>query len=398
MLKDSLTEALQHVQGFIYPNELNLLWSVVIVVYPYVTGLVAGAFIMASLVRVFNIHKLEPIYDLSLLAALAFLLVAPLPLLVHLGHPERCFEVMMTPHLTSPMAIFGFVYAWYLMAVLLLELWLDYRKDFVVWGRTTPGFRGWLYRVLTLGISDVSKPALDLDDRMGRTITVIGIPSAFLLHGYVGFIFGSIKANPWWGTVLMPIIFIFSAIVSGISLMLFLYVILSRIRKREIGMDCLETIGKCLFYALVVDASIESLDWIHRLYEAEESIDVLVLLASGKLFYSFLLVQVFLGTILPLAFLGWMEISHRPSGRGRKLLYFFSSILVLVGVFAMRWNVVIGGQLFSKSLRGFTTYKLELIGQEGLLISIVLLLLPFGILAVLLNFFDPWRRKTELKA
>ena len=38
---------------------------------------------------------------------------------------------MMTPHLTSPMAIFGFVYAWYLMAVLLLELWFDYRRDFV---------------------------------------------------------------------------------------------------------------------------------------------------------------------------------------------------------------------------------------------------------------------------
>ena len=162
-------------------------------------------------------------------------------------------------------------------------------------------------------------------------------------------------------------------------------------------MDCLETIGKFLFYALVVDAAIESLDWIHRLYEAEESIDVLVLLASGKLFYSFLLVQVFLGTVLPLICLGWMEISHRPSGRVRKLLYFFSSLLILVGVFAMRWNVVIGGQLFSKSFRGFTTYKLELIGQEGLLISIVLLLLPFGILAGLLKFFDPWRRKAELE-
>ncbi len=128
-------------QGYIYPNDVSLWWSVVIVLYPYITGLVAGAFILASLVRVFKVKALEPIYHLSLLTSLAFLLVAPLPLLVHLGHPERCYEVMMTPHLSSPMAIFGFVYAWYLMAVLLLELWFEYRHDFVLWVQRERGLK-----------------------------------------------------------------------------------------------------------------------------------------------------------------------------------------------------------------------------------------------------------------
>ena len=139
-----------HFEGYVYPNEATQqpLWSVLIVLYPYITGLVAGAFIMASLVRVFNVKALEPVYRLSLLTAFAFLLCAPLPLLFHLGHPERCFEVMMTPHLTSPMAIFGFVYAWYLMAVLLLELWFDYRRDFVEWSESTPGFQGMLLSAL----------------------------------------------------------------------------------------------------------------------------------------------------------------------------------------------------------------------------------------------------------
>jgi predicted membrane protein len=70
-------------------------------------------------------------------------------------------------------------------------------------------------------------------------------------------------------------------------------------------------------------------------------------------------------------------------------MYFISSILILLGVFAMRWNVVIGGQLFSKSLRGFTSYKMELAGQEGWVVSLALLLLPFFILAVLLKYFLP---------
>jgi predicted membrane protein len=190
--------ALPHFEGYAYPNEAtpHPLWSVLIVLYPYITGLVAGAFIMASLVRVFSVEALRPVYRLSLLTAFAFLLCAPLPLLFHLGHPERCFEVMITPHLTSPMAIFGFVYAWYLMAILLLELWFDYRRDFVEWGRTTPGFRGFVYRMFALGVTDVSEPATKLDHRIGHILSIVGIPSAFLLHGYVGFIFGSVKANP----------------------------------------------------------------------------------------------------------------------------------------------------------------------------------------------------------
>src|SRR4051794_12175141 len=148
---EAVAEALPHIDGYVYPNEQNFLWSVLIVVYPYITGLVAGAFIMASFVRVFNVKALEPVYRLSLLTALAFLPAAPLPLLFHLGHPERCMEMMLTPHLSSRMAMFGFVYAWYLMAVLLLELWLDYRRDFVEWSTQHTGFKKLLYNVLTVG-------------------------------------------------------------------------------------------------------------------------------------------------------------------------------------------------------------------------------------------------------
>ena len=186
------------VAGFMYPNEAELQWSVLIVLYPFLTGLVAGAFILASLERVFKVDAVKPTYRLALLTALAFLLVAPLPLQLHLGHPERSFEMYLTPHRSSAMAMFGFVYLWYLMVVLMLEIWLDYRRDIVTLSQTSSGWRRWVYRVLTLGSDNISERSLQIDDRVGWIITVIGIPSAFLLHGYVGFIFGSVKANPWW--------------------------------------------------------------------------------------------------------------------------------------------------------------------------------------------------------
>src|SRR5664279_2951942 len=173
------------VEGFMYPNEVELQWSVLIVLYPFLTGLVAGAFILASLERVFQVQEVKPTYRLALLTALAFLLVAPLPLQLHLGHPERSYEMYLTPHKTSAMAMFGFVYLWYLMAVLVLEIWLDYRRDIVVLSQSTTGFKRLIYRAMTLGSSNISENALRIDERVGWVITLIGVPSAFLLHGYV---------------------------------------------------------------------------------------------------------------------------------------------------------------------------------------------------------------------
>jgi Ni/Fe-hydrogenase subunit HybB-like protein len=389
-LDPALPATLVHMDGFAYPNELTLLWSVLIVVYPYVTGLVAGAFIMASLVRVFEVKALEPVYRLSLLTSFAFLLVAPLPLLFHLGHPERCLNIMITPHLSSPMAMFGFVYAWYIMAVILLELWFEYRHDLVAWSQTAPGFKGVLYRLLTVGVHDLSAPALRLDHRISRVVTLVGIPSAFLLHGYVGFIFGSIKANPWWGNVLMPIIFIFSAIVSGIALCVFLYVGLHWLRRTTPDAPCLDAMGKFLFFALVIDFAIELLDWVHRLYAADESIHILREMAREKLFETLLIMQVCLGTAVPFLLLGSLQLFRQRISPGvRRRFCFVSAILILLGVLAMRWNVVIGGQLFSKSLRGLMSYKIEPTGHEGWLMSLFLLVLPFGILGGLLKLFLP---------
>ena len=376
-------------QGYIYPNEFELHWQLLIVLYPYVTGLVAGAFILASLERVFNVKEVQPTYRLALLTALAFLLVAPLPLLAHLGHPERSHEIFLTPNRKSAMAMFGFVYAWYLTVVLLLEIWFEYRRDLVIWARGERGVKKWMHYALTLGSTDLSERALRFDDNAGRWITIIGIPSAFLLHGYVGFIFGSVKANPWWSSVLMPVVFLFSAIVSGIALVLVIYLVTSLIRWKPVDMKCADKLASFLFFAIIVDGSLEMLDFIHRLYESEESIGILRELIATKLFISLAIVQLLLGTVGPILMLAITRFS-RAQPELKRLIYFVAAALVLVGVFSTRWNVVIGGQLFSKSLRGLTVYKLQIGGLEGLLYGMALLALPFLILYVLIRVLPPW--------
>ena len=384
-----LSELSQEVTGFIYPNELEIHWSILIVVYPYITGLVAGAFILASLVQVFNVKEVQPTYRLALLTALAFLLIAPLPLQFHLGHPERAFEIFLTPQLGSAMAMFGFVYLWYLMAVLLLEIWFEYRKDLIVWSKGGKAPMKWIYRGLSLFSSDISEAAVAFDKKAIQVITVIGIPSAFILHGYVGFIFGSVKANPWWSSVLIPIVFLMSAIVSGIALVIFLYMVITPLRGEGINMRCLDKITSYLFYAVIVDFTLEALDFIHRLYESEESIKILLKLVTDKLFVSLWVIQILLGMLIPLGIMVVVKSLKLPEEL-RKLFYFISVILIQLGIFATRWNIVIGGQLFSKSFRGLTTYKMEVAGIEGLLTAIALLILPFIVLAILLKILPAW--------
>ena len=378
------------VDGFMYPNEVELQWSILIVLYPFITGLVAGAFILASLERVFNVQAVKPTYRLALLTALAFLLVAPLPLQLHLGHPERSFEMLLTPHTTSAMAMFGFVYIWYLMVVLLVEIWLEYRCELVLACRGSRGLTRLMYRVLTLGSDNISPASLRIDDRVGRLVTIVGIPSAFLLHGYVGFIFGSIKANPWWSTPMMPIVFIFSAMVSGIALVLVLYVAIAWLRRTAVDMPCVDSVARYLFYAFLVDFSLEMIDLIHRIYEADESFRALDFMVKTRLFTSQIVLQIGLGTLVPLAILAATQVLEMSS-KTRVRLYVAASLLTLVGIFAMRWNVVIGGQLFSKSFLGYTTYKMGFATREGLLPAILLMILPFGILAALLKLLPPWK-------
>ena len=382
------------VEGFMYPNEVELQWSVLIVLYPFLTGLVAGAFILASLERVFQVQAVKPTYRLALLTALAFLLVAPLPLQLHLGHPERSYEMYLTPHRTSAMAMFGFVYMWYLMAVLVFEIWLDYRRDIVVLSQSTTGWKRLIYRMMTLGSSNISKHALEVDERVGWVVTLIGIPSAFLLHGYVGFIFGSIKANPWWSSPLMPVVFIFSAMVSGIAAVMLLYMLMTWSRGETIDMRCVDTVARYLFYIFIIDFSLEMLDLIHRIYEADESFRSLDFMVHTKLYMSHIVVQIMLGTVTPILLLALTQVL-KLGEMTRKRIYAVAGCLTLIGIFAMRWNVVIGGQLFSKSFLGYTTYKMGLVTREGLLMAVVLTVLPLVILWVLVKLLPPWPEKNS---
>ncbi len=379
--------------NFVFPNEAVVEWDLLIVIYPFITGLVAGAFIVSSLYHVFGVKQLKPVARFSLVTALAFLLVAPIPLTVHLGRPERALEMFLRPNFTSAMSGFGFIWMLYLLLVL-AEVWLVFRPDIIRYAQTATGGKRAVYMVLTLGVYDTSEATMASDRRLIKVLAFIGIPAAMLLHGYVGFIFGAIKANPWWSTPLMPLIFLVSAIVSGIALLIVLYVAVTKIRKATLDHGCINSMALWLGGFLSLAIVIEGLEILSRLYESEESWAIISQLITERLAVSYLGIQYLFGMILPIIILGAVAIINLKP-KLKLFLQVFAGVAILIGVFAMRWNVVIGGQLVSKSLRGFSTYTPPLLGENGILMAAAILALPFVLFAAITYFIPPWKEGTE---
>lgn len=379
--------------GYLFPNDLHILWGLMIVMYPYITGLVAGAFILSSLYHVFQRDELRPIGRLALVASLGFLLFAPATLLLHLGHPERCFNIMVTPNSSSAMAMFGFIYAAY-MALLLAEIWLVHREDIIMLAARSQGIKRTFYKVLALGVYDIGDEAKHVDHRVLIILAGLGIPGAALLHGYVGFIFGAVKANAWWSTPLMPIIFLCSAIVSGIAMVIILYQIGMKFSGRKIDAPCMQSLARWLWMFVIISVTLELLEIMTLAYEAAEEWEVIGPLLGNQLAFSFIGIQLIAGALIPIILLGVVVLMSRYlTNQIRNTLCFVASLLLLLQVFAMRWNVVIGGQIFSKSFRGYREgHSPGLFEKEGVVLAILIFVLPLVFIAVfnrVLPVFEP---------
>ena len=374
--------------GWVYPNETVFEWSVLIAVYPYLTGLVAGAFTVSSLYQVFGFAKLKPVAHLALLTSLCCMIFVPTPLLLHLGHPERAFNSTITPHLTSAMAAFGFFASFY-VALLVLEGWFAYRPFIVQQAQARTDLLGRFYRLLTLGSYDLSENAMRHDRKWIFALACIGIPAAHGLHGYVGFMYGSLKSREWWSSDLMPVIFLFSAIISGVSLLAVLYVGTCKMRKIPVDLGCLKGLAYTIWAFIMVALVLEGLEFANIVYKGREGVEMIMHYVTGPLLIPYFILQFAVGAITPFLWLSYM-IWRGTTGKALIVGVTVCACLVLFSVFMMRWNVVIGGQEISKTGKGLLSYQMHFGGKEGALVAILLTLAPMGLLYVLTRLFPPW--------
>ena len=148
---------------------------------------------------------------------------------------------------------------------------------------------------------------------------------------------------------------------------------------------------------MIIAVVLELMDLLSLAYEQTDRWAAIKDLIAGPLWYTYVIAQNLvcaLGSFLLLALTVLFKLPRKLSN----LLVFLTSGLLLIQVVLMRWNVVIGGQLVSKSYRGYTSFMPGFLEKEGILVAALIFILPFLILRQfdkIFPFFPASRQNTS---
>ena len=303
-------------------------WGLWVAEYTYFIGLSAGAFLLSTLVYVFNVRRLEKVGKLALLVALVTLFAAMFLIFLDLGHPERAWKLMFSTNFSSIMGWMIWLYTAYFI-LLLVEFWFALRGDLAEWST-----RSALARFLTFGRRDTSAVALAADRRTLRTLGSIGVPLAIAFHGGVGALFGVLGSRPYWNSGLTPIVFLVGALLSGGALLTFVTALFDPNQGTEEHRDLVLFLGKIVLGLLAFDVLLEWADYSISYYASIPAhVDALRLVLFGPYWWVFWVVHLGLGVIIP----AYLLIVGRRSLRNVAAAGF----LIAVTFIAVRLNILI---------------------------------------------------------
>lgn len=369
-----------------FASELE--WGPTIPQYFFFTGVSAAAFLISSLTYVFGKRRYEPIAGLALILALTVLLAAPLNLIADLAQPGRFYSLLFRFNWTSPMSWGVFLLTLYPLLNALEGLFV-FRAGFArAASSKPPGFTQRLYRLLALNTLEVSPRTQERDNRAAKILGMLGIPMALAVHGYTGFILFFAVGRPLWNTPLMPVIFLVSAVVSGLGIMILLGWLMARNKAGKPMWGLLESLGILLGWSILGDLLLRGL-WHGLAYAADREVYAPVLrFLFREHFFTSVVVELGLALILPAL------VMLTPRLRQVRPLFLSSAFLAAAGVWLFRWTTVIGGQEIPKI--GSIPHSLsvsywggkgvmQVIGNWGLWLA----------LFILFTWFFPWSSSKE---
>lgn len=369
------------------------IWGLPIVIYPFLSGLMAGAFVIDSLSHLFGFKQFDPVAKLAATVSFAMVLLAAAAPLVDTLQPSRAvWELYVRDHFPySPLGVFIVIWTLYVI-LMLFEMYYDYRLDNIERSKKG-GLRGAIPKFLTFGRTSVSQESLKKDKKALFLISAIGVPLAFAFHGYIGFVFGAIKAHALWESSVMMLMFITSAIVSGAATVIFFYVIGYSFysKKNKVNLETLNALGIFTIFAILLDLFLDLVDKLYsvRAYTSGEVFHgwQLVYNWGGVLSINYHIYQILIGLFVPLILLLFKQV------RQSKFLMIIVALLINFGVWEMRYNTVIGGQLLPKISQGTIIFKAPWLGFDGILSGIGLLCLGLVFFFVLAWLFG-WEENT----
>ncbi|MDE3131876.1 MAG: polysulfide reductase NrfD [Acidobacteriota bacterium] len=285
-------------------------WGLYITSFAFFVGLSAGGLIMASASEVFGIKSLRPLSRIGVLSAAACVLIAAIEIIPDLGRPERVWELFRYPNWTSPM----------IWDIIIITLYLVFAVvDLIVMTR-----RG----------MDGAQRARRL-----RIMACVGLPGAVMLHTITAWIFGLQFARPFWNTALMAPLFVTSAILSGTAMIALVALAAQRFGSMQLAPETWSALRKLIATTLLVDLFMVGAEYVTIIWgNTPRELAVLNMILPGGSWQWVFWLEWIVGGVIPLLLI-WVPRRRRPWHTG------IAAALVLVGVFAFRIELVVGGLL-----------------------------------------------------
>ena len=229
---------------------VSIYWGLYIVNFVFFIGVSAGGIIVGALAYAVGIERFRPVARIAELMAISCLILATLFIFVSIGAPDRFYFLFLYGRLGSPLIWDVLIVLAYLALALVLG-YFGTRADLVRCMDAMPK-RRWLYRLLALGYTDLSPKALDRDRRILKVLAIVSIPAAVLLHSITAWILGVVKARVTWHTSLLGPLFVVSAVVSGLALVIVSAIVARSLLGFRIRRETVVDLGKLLAFSIPV--------------------------------------------------------------------------------------------------------------------------------------------------
>jgi len=172
-------------------------------------------------------------------------------------------------------------------------------------------------------------------------LAVVGMGLSMLHQSSLGAVYGVLKARPLWYRPDVSVLFIFSAVVAGMSMTVFVSMLSARLSKKIVVDDSLlERVAAFIGWALVGYLYFRFWDALAMTYTYYPGrTEGLGLLTKGPLSFNFWVGEMLLGILIPMILLLNGRTRRQPVWRMLALA------MVVGGVIAYRWDTNLSGFL-----------------------------------------------------
>lgn len=174
------------------------------------------------------------------------------------------------------------------------------------------------------------------EDGRAKRVGYLGLPFAFFGATYTGILLAQMQGKSLWHTALLPWLFLMGAMISGLALVILAGIAMGKTEELE---DKFFALGRVLGWLVLLELGMVFTEVLILINGGTEAVAGAKTILAGNYSFLFWVVEVLLGAFVPILIL------FNPNKTRGLCWQSIACALVLVGIYVMRYIVVVAGQI-----------------------------------------------------